>query len=545
MTDCLLIGFNDSDFAGYVDLVKGMGERSGAFQDLNLSYIDYEGAPRHSLDMLNRFHFEGRPGPHRRFHNVDFLWPTIVYLGTFLARHGFSFDYVNLFQDQKDELREKLVHGNVRTVAITTTLYVTPHPIIEIVRFVREHNPDVKIVVGGPYIHNQSRMGDYGQLQPLLRYIGADIYVVSQQGESALVNLLAALRDGGSLASVENLAYREGDRYARTGTTREANVLADNMVDWGLFPREDISQFVSLRTAISCPFNCAFCGFPARAGKYQYNSVALIEQELDALAELGTVTTLTFLDDTFNVPKPRFKEILRMMIRKGYGFRWNSFYRSDHGDEEAIELMGRAGCEGVFLGVESGSDAQLQRMNKTSRRHHYLKAVPLFRAAGINTMASLIVGFPGETEETFGETLSFLDEARPDLYRTQLWYCDPMTPIWQDREKYGLRGSGFAWSHATMDYAAACELINETFVTPRESVWCPQNGFEPWSMFYLQRRGMTHAQVKDFLRAFNALVADKLTRPGSPPPQDLLDDLRLRSRFDAVEPAPAPPVAAA
>ena len=73
-----------------------------------------------------------------------------------------------------------------------------------------------------------------------------------------------------------------------------------------------------------CPFNCAFCGFPGRAGKYAYLDVDLVERELDRIADLGTVSTLTIIDDTFNVPKPRFKEILRMMIRKDYGLRWNS-----------------------------------------------------------------------------------------------------------------------------------------------------------------------------------------------------------------------------
>ena len=98
-----------------------------------------------------------------------------------------------------------------------------------------------------------------------------------------------------------------------------------------------------------------------------------MEQELNAIREIGTVTTLTFIDDMFNVPKARFKEMLRMMIDNQYGFKWNCFYRSDHGDEEAIELMGKAGCEGVFLGVESGSDAMLEKMNKTARREKTMK----------------------------------------------------------------------------------------------------------------------------------------------------------------------------
>src|SRR4029078_1736945 len=103
-------------------------------------------------------------------------------------------------------------------------------------------------------------------------------------------------------------------------------------------------EFVTLRTAKSCPFSCSFCGFPQRAGKYKYLGVELLEKELDDIRNIGTVTTLTFLDDTFNVPKERFKEILRMMIRNNYGFKWNSFFRSDHGDDEHIVMLGHTGC---------------------------------------------------------------------------------------------------------------------------------------------------------------------------------------------------------
>jgi hypothetical protein len=64
-------------------------------------------------------------------------------------------DYVNLFHLEKDMLREKLSKGDVLSVAITTTLYVIPEPIIAIVEFIRKCNPSVKIIVGGPFIANQ------------------------------------------------------------------------------------------------------------------------------------------------------------------------------------------------------------------------------------------------------------------------------------------------------------------------------------------------------------------------------------------------------
>jgi len=260
-------------------------------------------------------------------------------------------------------------------------------------------------------------------------------------------------------------------------------------------------------------------------------SVELVEKQLNMLNDLE-VTTVSFLDDTFNVPKTRFKQILKMMIANRYDFKWNGFYRSDHGDEETIELMGKAKCEGVFLGMESGSDKMLKLMNKSSRKKNYRMAIPLLRQAGVSTYASLIVGFPGETPETVQETTKFIAETRPDFFRGQLWYADPITPIWSQREEIGLTGRGYYWSHDTMDCQTACDLIDKMMLTVENSVWLPQYGFEQWSTFYLQRKGMTMDGIKKFLHCFNAVVKDKLSNPGRQEiPAKLLDDLEKNCQF--------------
>ena len=187
-------------------------------------------------------------------------------------------------------------------------------------------------------------------------------------------------------------------------------------------------------------------------------------------------------------------------------------YRSDHGDEEVIDLMAEAGCEGVFLGVESGSDTVLEVMNKTARRADYLKAIRHFGRVGIGTHANLIVGFPGETEQTVNETRDLLAEAQPDFFRAQLWYADPITPIWDRREELGIQGSMFNWSHRTMDARTATGIVDDLFATIREPHWMPQTGFEQWSVFYLQRRGMSLDQVKGAVGAFNDAVAENIGR---------------------------------
>jgi anaerobic magnesium-protoporphyrin IX monomethyl ester cyclase len=532
-TDCLIIGFNDSNFDEYVEMVRSMGPQSGAYRDLDLTFIEHQGRRFRSMDFLNHVYCRDKGEGHKPFHNADFLWPVVLYLGTYLHRHGFTHDYVNLFHLEKDKLRDKLLHDEILTIAITTTLYVSAHPILDIVSFIRRYDERVKIVVGGPYVKNQTSTMDAESLQRLFHYLGADYYVINQEGERTLTRLLGALKTGASLDAVDNLAYRDGGRFVVTAQSAESNSLEENMVDYRLFPQDELGELVSLRTAKSCPFSCSFCGFPQRAGKYTYLDVELVEKELDALHGLG-VTTLTFLDDTFNVPKKRFQEILRLMIRKGYGFHWNSFYRSDHGDPETIELMARAGCEGVFLGVESGSDEMLKRMNKTSRRRNYLEAIPLLQSAGVSCHTNLIIGFPGETYETVEETISLVEEAKPDFYRAQLWYADPVTPIWRHKDEYGVQGEAFNWSHDTMDYQTACDLVDRMFLDVQGSVWLPQYGFEQWSTFYLQRKGMALEQVKTFVRCFNTAVKQKLLHPAdrevSP---EVMLSLEQSCRFDS------------
>jgi anaerobic magnesium-protoporphyrin IX monomethyl ester cyclase len=508
-TDCLLIGHNDGNFADYVGMVKSWGTETGFWRRLNLSFVEIDGVPHHSMDLLNRSN--GRDGQQRpRLSNMDFLCPAVTYLGSYLVRRGFTFDFVNQFQEEKSQLAAKLRREDVRAVAISTTLAVAPWSVEEVVGFVRRHNRSATIIVGGPYIRNQAAALPPPALAEFFRLLGADVYVISHEGELALTRVLDALRHQRPLAGIDNIAYAADGTFVRAGTVVESNPLAENPVDYALFPPERIGELVSTRTAKSCPFACSFCSYPQQGGPYVYEDVAVVEAELDRLRRVGTVTTLTFVDDTFNVPKPRFKELLRMMIRNDYGFRWNSFIRADHVDAEAVELMRQSGCEGVFLGMESGSDTVLATMNKAARSKHYRRLIPQLKEAGILTHCSLIIGFPSETRETVEETVAVIEETQPDTFRAQVWFCDPATPIWKRREEHGLRGTGFGWAHRTMDATTAMDVVEELFLKVRGSLWLPQHGFEWWSVFYLQRKGMPLPQLQGFLRAFNEAIRCKL-----------------------------------
>lgn len=169
--------------------------------------------------------------------------------------------------------------------------------------------------------------------------------------------------------------------------------------------------------------------------------------------------------------------------------------------------MAESGCKGVFLGVESGSPSVLKNMNKAAAADQYRRGIGLLKRAGILTFGSFITGFPGETEETVRETIDFIRETRVDYYRSQLWYCEPGTPIVQQRDKYGIEGEGFVWSHACMDSLEAMEWIERMFLSIEESVWLPQWSFDFWIIPYLMGKGVALEDFRDFLRLARKAMA--------------------------------------
>ena len=329
--------------------------------------------------------------------------------------------------------------------------------------------------------------------------MGADIYVIEGQGELTLSQIVQCLNNGGNLSSVPNIAYMEDGALRRTKVVSENNSLDENFVNWSAFPDTDLGVTLQTRTARSCAFKCSFCNYPGRAGALTLTSLDVLEKELDMMLALGNVQNVVFIDDTFNVPFPRFKEICRLMIRKKYPFNWFSYFRCSNSDQEAIDLMAESGCKGVFLGIESGSPTILTNMNKAATIEKYHRGIEMLRQRNIMTFGSFIVGFPGETEETVEETISFIKDAKPDYYRAQMWYCEPGTPIQNEREKYDINGEGFVWSHRTMDSLEAMDHIDRMFLTIDESIWLPQWSFDFWTIPYLIGRGISLDHFRSFM----------------------------------------------
>ncbi|MGL5825189.1 MAG: PhpK family radical SAM P-methyltransferase [Nocardioides sp.] len=429
-----------------------------------------------------------------------------LYLTSFLADHGLPSVHVNSFTYERPDLA-RLLAGDPLLVAVTTTFYMTPAPAVEVVRFLHTERPDVPVVVGGPLVDNLCRAYAGPALDRVLDRIGADIYVWESQGEATLVAVARAVSDGQSPADVPNVLTRSATGWRLSSRRPEVNDIDRHRVRWSQFPREVVGDSVSTRTARSCAFACAFCDYPSRAGALTLANLEMVEQELEELARLG-VRRVTFIDDTFNVPTRRFKELCRMLVRRDFGIEWFSYFRCGHArTREMYDLMYDSGCRGVLLGIESGDDSVLASMDKRATTADYRFGIEQLRERGIFTHASFVIGFPGETEQTVDNTIRFIEDTGPDTFTVNHWYYLDNTPVHARAGSLGLNGAGHTWSHATMNSAQALDAADRVFHNVRAAAWMPVTGLDFWGVPYLLSKGMSRDQVVQLLRLARPLTA--------------------------------------
>jgi len=210
------------------------------------------------------------------------------------------------------------------------------------------------------------------------------------------------------------------------------------------------------------------------------------------------------------------------MIDEAFGMSWYSYFRcSNARDEETFDLAAASGCAGVFLGVESADPEVLQNMRKLAQDDQYRAGIGRFQERGIDTFASIILGFPGESTASVQRTIDFLNETAPSFWRVQAWWANPRSPVYQQREVFGIEGSAYDWSHRTMTSQEAAHLCDTMFASVTGSTWLPLYDFDFWSLPYLSGKGVGVSELLPLLRITRDMAAER-DRP-RPSPQRLLD----------------------
>jgi radical SAM superfamily enzyme YgiQ (UPF0313 family) len=399
---------------------------------------------------------------------------TSVVLATELHEAGLSFEVID--DDDvaglwRDAVRERL--GRCRMVAVSTTYTVRLATIQRLLRVLREANPDVPVLLGGQGL-SAWRLG-FERIEELYeRLAGADALFFGE-AEGTFAELVRRLGARRSLAGIPGTVSLRPEDLGGDPNPVEVDVNRVALPDWrllhdydfndGAVARHGLPGVAALEEGRGCSFRCKFCSYPLYAG-FRRKSPERVTAELRGVAEAGFATA-SFCGAEFLSPVEQSREVFEAIAAAALPLDVWAYARLDLVSYKPwiAELMDRARFRYIQFGMESGDRSVLRAMNKNYDPGKMAAGTRLLREHGIQVYASVILGYPGETRETIGNTLAVLEECDFEHLILHVLNVVPGSPLWHRRAEVGLEvnGQGF-WSHRTMSLREMPDVVRSTWV---------------------------------------------------------------------------------
>jgi len=294
--------------------------------------------------------------------------------------------------------------------------------------------PDITLIVGGPH----------PSVEPLLtfkqnQYIDA---ICIGPGEEVCLDILS----GKIITNIPGLMHRE---YIENFIYRSPEIDIDKFPfpNYDLVNKEYYTDFtlntltgwgfkgIATLTSRSCPYSCKFCASDW-SKPFRYHSADYVISLAKYLSTYK-IDAITFIDDTLAAIKERLNKICEGFIREKIfwpysNLRWFAAIRANQADPDILKQMKDAGCFGVSVGIESGSDRMLKVLNKITTVEMNKRAYKYINEAGLYLGASFMLGIPGETYEDMCETIAFIKETNSNSKGLGIFRPLPGSPFYDE-----------------------------------------------------------------------------------------------------------------
>ena len=269
-----------------------------------------------------------------------------------------------------------------------------------------------------------------------------------------------------------NLIYRnDTDTVLNTyDKNNQVKFFSSPIPDYSLFPFEKYRLPHSIHpvtagliTSYGCPFKCNYCvgsNLP-----FIVRNLENIYEELCYLKDLG-IKELWIKDLTFGVPKKHSIDFCNMLIKNNFNFSWICLSRVDVLHEDLLDLMKKAGCHTIQLGVETASEELLRQHGKNTKTEQTRKVFKLCKKMKIRTLVHFLLGLPGETEQSIQKTIDFSQELNPDFAAFNIISPRMGTNLREDFIKEGM----ITDTEADLDSSLSFPIVKTEYLTP-EQLW--------------------------------------------------------------------------
>ncbi|MFC2145776.1 B12-binding domain-containing radical SAM protein [Acidobacteriota bacterium] len=275
-------------------------------------------------------------------------------------------------------------------------------------KLAKEKFPSIMTVMGGGIFVNRLTAGSEN-LEYLVKKTPYLDKIIVGEGELLFLKLLE-----GELSGTQKV-------YTLADIKMEAiDISALDAPDFSDF---DLQHYVYLAAygSRSCPFQCGFCSEPVYWGKYREKNIKQVIEHMVGLSETYGSRVFLMTDSLLN---PFITDLATEFSALEPNIYWDGFLRADQKSCSAdiVLLWRRGGFYRARMGLESGSQRILELMDKRITPGLIKQSVSNLAYAGIKTTTFWMVGYPGETEEDFLQTLALIEELKDDIYEAD---CNP------------------------------------------------------------------------------------------------------------------------
>ncbi|NHI94536.1 MAG: radical SAM protein [Candidatus Lokiarchaeota archaeon] len=329
-------------------------------------------------------------------------------MGEMLRRKGYD---VQIIDEKITPLESSdVMDSDLIGISISTVTAVKGYQLAEYYR----KKFKIPVVLGGVHASlNPEEAVHYGD------------YVIRNEGEQAILELVEALENNLSVDDILGLSYKDGEEIYHNSQRKFISdldslpypnwTLIKGMMSYKITPFN--FNVYPIQVTRGCPFNCTFCSVTPSFGKLcRHRSIESVVDELKT-NKLESQNYVFFYDDNLVGNKPYLKDLLQAILDndiKIYG--WHSQMRADVAeDPELLNLMQETNCIIGTFGFESINPETLKSMKKDQDPDLIKHCIKSMHDHGIATNGFFVFGFENDTTETIRETVKFAQESLIDI----------------------------------------------------------------------------------------------------------------------------------
>lgn len=267
--------------------------------------------------------------------------------------------------------------------------------------------------------------------------------VLCGEAEEALALLCFSLLRGVEIPDLDGVVKRGAGgrlssspvRLAKNPAWAELPAPARHLVDLESYRDRWIKTHgyfsANMVSSRGCPYHCNWCAKPISGNKFHLRSASAVAQEMRTLKVDAKAEHIWFGDDVFGLDHRWLERFAEEVRERNASLPFKIQSRADLMTERNIRNLKVAGCVEVWMGIESGSQAVLNAMEKGLRLSNIFAARNALREAGIRACYFLQFGYPGESWSDLQQTIALVRETRPDDIGISFSYPLPGTVFYE------------------------------------------------------------------------------------------------------------------